>query len=266
MTEDELLRRLGKDPASLRSSTPLSGSASGSHVALLGFDGGEKLVLKTTTPREVALYQAADRLPVRTPRLVAVDDGCLLLEALEPLPRAVEWSTAQWHEIARQLGTLHATQPFGDAPWLRRPTARQPDQASLAFWSEAERKLLDRVDEKLPTCLVHGDLHAGNLLRDAEGASVWADWQEVGIGQGTEDPALLWQRAEFDGADPPRTAMLATYAAARGIPCDDVLIRATTAAELRLLLLDWPPFLATAGPDRRAVMVRRLRALAEAIG
>jgi aminoglycoside phosphotransferase (APT) family kinase protein len=55
----------------------------------------------------------------------------------------------------------------------------------------------------LPACLIHGDLHAGNLLRDAEGASVWADWQEVGIGQGPEDLALLWQRAEFDGADRP---------------------------------------------------------------
>ena len=263
MTEDECLRRLGRDPASLRSSVPLSGSASGSHVALLHFEGNdEKLVLKTTTPREVALYKAAARLPVRTPRLVAADDTCLLLEALEPLPRAAEWSKAQWHEIARQLGTLHAA-PFDDAaPWLRHPTSRRPDQAAQAFWTPMELELLDRVDEKLPTCLVHGDLHAGNLLRAPDGELVWTDWQEVGLGQGPEDLALLWQRAESDGADPPREAMLATYAAARGIPHDDTLVQATVAAEIRLLLLDWPVFLQHADPDRRALMRRRLHLLA----
>jgi len=125
-----------------------------------------------------------------------------------------------------------------------------------------ELELLDRVDEKLPTCLVHGDLHAGNLLRAPDGELVWTDWQEVGLGQGPEDLALLWQRAEFDGADPPRAAMLATYAAARGIPHDDTLVQATVAAEIRLLLLDWPVFLQHADPDRRALMRRRLHLLA----
>jgi hypothetical protein len=259
MTEDECLRRLGRDPGSLRESVPLAGSASGSHVALLHFENGEKLVLKTTTPREVALYRAAAGLPVRTPRLVADDETCLLLEALEPLPPAARWPEAQWHEVARQLGSLHRAPFDHDLPWLRHPTSKRP---GLAFWTEAELKLLDRADEKLPTCLVHGDLHAGNLLRAPDGELVWTDWQEVGLGQGPEDLALLWQRAEFDGADPPRTAMLATYAAARGIPHDDALIQATVTAEIRLLLLDWPVFLQHADPDRRALMRRRLHLLA----
>ncbi|GIF48156.1 phosphotransferase family enzyme [Asanoa ferruginea] len=259
----ECLRRLGRDPGSLRESVPLAGSASGSHVALLRFDDGERLVLKTTTPREVALYRSAARLPVRIPRLVAADDTCLLLEALEPLPRAADWPPAQWHEIARQLGTLHATPPE-DQPWLRRPTSRRPDQTARAFWTPTELELHDRAGEnaKLPTCLVHGDLHAGNLLRAPDGELVWTDWQEVGLGQGPEDLALLWQRAEFDGADPPREAMLAGYAAARGIPHDDTLVRATVTAEIRLLLLDWPVFLQHADPDRRALMRRRLHLLA----
>ncbi|MEV4622982.1 phosphotransferase [Asanoa sp. NPDC049573] len=263
MTDDECLLRLGRDPSSVRSTESLAGSASGSRVALLHFHDGERLVLKTTTPREVALYRAAARLPVRTPRLVAADDTCLLLEALEPLPPPNDWPTGQWHEVARQLGTLHAM-PLDHSPrWLKQPVARQPDQIARAFWSATELALLDLVvDDKLPTCLLHGDLHAGNLLRAGDGGLVWTDWQEVGVGQGPEDLALLWQRAEADGADPPREAMLATYAAARGLAHDETLIRATNTAEIRLLLLDWPWFLRRADPSRRALMRRRLHLLA----
>ena len=267
---DDCLRELGRDPRSLRSVVPLPGSASGARVQLIRL-GDQEVVLKTTSRREVAFYGMAGRLPVRVPRVVAAAGTCLLLEALVPGPAAADWPAAHWHEVAGQLGALHRPQVAAAFHgWLTRKTpARRPEAAARACWTAGELALLDRIGDlgvDLPACLIHGDLHAGNLLRDAEGALVWADWQEVGIGQGPEDLALLWQRAEFDGADPPRTAMLATYAAARGIPCDDVLVRATTAAELRLLLLDWPPFLATAGPDRRAIMVRRLRALAESIG
>jgi hypothetical protein len=55
--------------------------------------------------------------------------------------------------------------------------------------------------------------------------------------------------------------MLTTYADARGIPCDSELARATTTAELRLLLLDWPPFLASADRTRVSVMRQRLHAV-----
>jgi hypothetical protein len=268
-TVDECLRRLGRDPRSLRSVRPLAGSASGARVALLRL-GDDEVVLKTTTRREAAFYRTACRLPVRIPRLVAAAGLCLLLEAAAPGPAAVDWPVGRWHEVARQLGALHRTAvAFHGVSWLKRPgPARRPDAAARSCWPAADLALLDRIgdlDAGLPACLVHGDLHAGNLVRAADGGLVWADWQEVGVGRGPEDLALLWQRAEFDGADPPRTAMLATYAAARGIPYDDVLTRATAAAELRLLLLDWPIFLAGAAPERRAVMVRRLRGIAAAI-
>lgn len=266
---EESLRRLGRDPGALRSAAPLAGSASGARVHLVRL-GEDRLVLKTTTRREAAFYRAAARLPVRVPRLVAAAGTTLLLEALTPGPRAADWPAAQWHETARQLGALNRPEvaaAYRRASWLKRPgPPRRPGPASRAFWSAADLALLDRLDRlgpALPDCLIHGDLHAGNLLRDAEGGLVWTDWQEVGVGQGPEDLALLWQRAEFDGADPPRAAILASYAAARGIPDDGALHRAVTVAELRLLLLDWPPFLAAAGPERRAVMVRRFGALAE---
>ncbi len=263
---DEFLRRLGRDPRSLRSVTPLAGSASGSLVVLVRL-GDEEFVLKTVTPREAAFYRAAAAIPVRVPKVIAADGTCVLFEALAPLPPAADWAEARWHEIARQLGALHhadVAATVGEQPWLKPAAApdRHPDATARAFWTADELALLDHLEPAdLPPCLVHGDVHAGNLLIDGAHNLVWADWQEVGIAAGPEDLALLWQRAEFDGADPPRAAMLASYAKARGIPYDSELIRAVTTAELRLLLLDWPPFLTGADPSRAAVMRRRLEAL-----
>jgi aminoglycoside phosphotransferase (APT) family kinase protein len=244
----------------------LAGSASGSLVVLVRL-GDEELVLKTATARETAFYRAAAAIPVRVPRVVASDGTGLLLEALTPLPPATDWPEARWHEVAHQLGALHhadVAAAIGDQPWLKPATAadRRPDATARAFWTADELALLDDIEPvDLQPCLVHGDVHAGNLLLDRSNDLVWADWQEVGIGAGPADLALLWQRAEFDGADPPRAAMLASYAEARGIPCDSELVRATTAAELRLLLLDWPPFLTRAEPARASVMRQRLHAL-----
>ncbi|GIF69572.1 hypothetical protein Ais01nite_76070 [Asanoa ishikariensis] len=315
---EHLLNRLGYDPRSLRSSTMLAGSASGAFVARIRL-GDSEFVLKTATEREAAFYRAGNVVPVRVPHVVAADDTCLLLEALTPVPPAKDWPASRWHEVARQLGELHHPRvmtAIGEQPWLRRPAPpRSPDATSRAFWTKDE--LATPVDgPRLPPCLIHGDLHAGNLLTDESGKNdgggksnrsdksdgtgksngndrsgnsdtsnasdpssesngndesgakakmggelVWADWQEVGIGTGPEDLALLWQRAEADGADPPRAAMLATYAEARGIPYDDVLRKAANAAEVRLLLLDWPPFLINADPARAAVMRKRLHLL-----
>ncbi|GAA1843938.1 phosphotransferase family protein [Asanoa iriomotensis] len=261
---EELLRRLGRDPRTLRSVETLAGSASGSLVALVRL-GDAEFVLKTTTAREAAFYRAAPRLPVRVPRVIAADDTCLLLESLGPARPAAQWPSSRWPEVARQLGALHRPEvlaTLGGRSWLRRTSVRSPDAAAREFWCAAELARLDELrPAALPACLVHGDLHAGNLLHDGAGELVWTDWQEVGVGSGPEDLALLWQRAEFDGADPPRAAMLATYAEARGIPCDDRLADAAAAAEVRLLLLDWPPFLLGTDPARAALMRRRLHAL-----
>lgn len=202
---EELLRRLGRDPASLRSAAILAGSASGSLVARVRL-GDEEFVLKTTTEREAVFYRAAPRLPVQVPRVIALDGTCLLLEALTPATRAAEWSTPRWHEVARQLGALHRPRVlagFAGRSWLRRPVERRPDATARELWTADELALLDTRPAALPDCLVHGDVHAGNLLQDDAGALVWTDWQEVGVGPGPEDLALLWQRAEFDGADPP---------------------------------------------------------------
>jgi thiamine kinase-like enzyme len=39
--------------------------------------------------------------------------------------------------------------------------------------------------------LCHGDCHLDNLLRDQEGRLIWADWQEIRIGNGPSDLTFL---------------------------------------------------------------------------
>lgn len=278
----ECLLLLGQPPAEPGSVRPLTGAGSGSAVHRLT-TGGRDAVLKVTTAeawreharREARCYRTlAQRLPVRVPTLLgAADTGeltCLLISAAEPLPPPAEWDLPRWLEVAGQLGRLHAT-PVAGEHWLRPVWTPVTSAPALEFWRrEGLGRLAEELDgrigelnaavEAMPVCLVHGDCHAGNLLTD-DGDLVWADWQEVGLGHGPEDLALLWQRAEADGGRPPRDEMLATYAAARGLPGGPVVCQAVAAAEIRLLLVAWPGFLGRVEPGRRAVLVERLARL-----
>jgi aminoglycoside phosphotransferase (APT) family kinase protein len=287
------LRAMHLDPTRVSRRQRLPGAGSGSGVHLLRLDGRD-VVLKITrhaegagaqpARRELRFYrELAPRLPVLVPRLLGSADGdqltCLLLSAARPASHANGWSRRRWVEVAAQLGRLHGTAvAAADASvWLQytRPLEQHDTAGAMAYWRAAgctdlaERLLETSPDlaacvASLPACLVHGDCHTGNLLVDESGDLVWADWQEVSIGHGPEDLALLWQRAEFDGARPPRSAMLAVYARARGFAREAALRRATIAAELLLLLLAWPQHLTMAAPGRCRVMIRRLHRLAAA--
>lgn len=268
---------LGRDDAVVDVRT-LAGGASGSAVYLLVTEQNRKFVLKVgTAGRELRFYRdLAPRMPVRVPRFVAGaecgDTCCVLIEPAGTAVVPTDWSPEHWTGLAAQLGRLHR-EPAGWA-WAKPvhvPTAAEIASAGRA-WAELGHgplvtALLSRLDRltaalgALPTCLCHGDWHLGNLLDD-DGTVVWIDWQEAGIGHGPEDLALLWQRAERDGWDPPRDAMLAAYARARGIPDDAVLRRASVAAELTLLLLSWPARLLAAPPAARDRLARRLASLA----
>ncbi|MFD2082448.1 Phosphotransferase enzyme family protein [Actinopolymorpha cephalotaxi] len=269
----------------------LAGGASGSAVHLLSLDGGREVVLKVTgggdrARRELGFYrEVADRLPVRTPRLLAgaeTPDGrtVLLLTHARPAPPPDRWSARDWDDAAAQLGALHRPEVLESAAGGGRLTRGDVGGAAAAAhgvraaWRRLGRErlaepLLDQAAEfdaalsRLPACLCHGDWHADNLLRDADGEFVWIDWQEVGLGHGPGDLALLWQRAEFDGAEPPREAMLAAYARARGIPLDATLRSATVAAELRMVLYGWPDHLGGVDVSRRDIVLGRLTRLAE---
>jgi hypothetical protein len=267
---------LGGDDAVVEVRT-LAGGGSGSAVHRLVTDRGRPFVLKVgTASRELRFYrELAPRVPVRVPRFVggAERDGvcCVLLEPAGTAVRPV----GRWVDLAAQLGRLHREPP--DWPWAKPvhvATSAEIASAGRA-WAELGQAalvagllpLVGRLGEALgalPACLCHGDWHLGNLLDDG-GDVVWIDWQDTGVGHGPEDLALLWQRAERDGWNPPRQAMLAAYAQARGIPDDAVLRRAAVAAELMLLLLSWPAHLAVAPPPARNRMVSRLKRLGQCI-
>ena len=257
------LHALGLEkPAEIRSLNGFSGAG----VFTFTIDGRD-VVLKATparndADRELTFYRdLADEMPVRSPTVLdsTSTDGLvvLLFPWMRPGPPAREWTHATWLEIARQLGSLHSTlnaDGLAARPWLGRDGNGPDPAARAALWAElpakrtaipllAELRSLDRAVEIPPLCLIHGDCHAENFLIADDGALVWVDWQAVGAGHGPEDLALLWQRAEFNGAEVPREAALTAYAQARGIPVDDGLRRAVTAAEIRLLLMGWPSFL-----------------------
>ncbi len=296
------LRALGRDPDGLRAARRLAGGASGSGVFHLAFGDGSGAVLKVTTRpawrekarREARFYaELAPRVPVRVPRLLASAESgpasCLLLSAAAPAPTPLLWGDDDWLRIARDLGALHGSVgavQLDRLRWLSRPRRVPADEvrAAEAAWTRLgcgqvaasllrQRRELDRALDALPVALIHGDCHTGNLLVDDSGEFCWADWQEVGVGHGPEDLALLWQRAEFGGAVPPRQAMLDAYLVARGLrseptgpsaPTDRGATRAAVAAELRLLLIDWPSYLVGADDAARDRLIRRFRELSRA--
>lgn len=279
------LRALGRRPAG---AVERLAGASGSGVFRLGAAAGAH-VLKVTegaredARRELSFYQElADTVPVRTPRFVdgsSSDDlTVLLVTAAEPGPPASAWDLARWLDVASQLGSLHRTLDRAglDAhPWLKRkrPESGVAPAERVSLWSRsplapvalpmlADLERVRGAQQRLPACLVHGDCHAENLLRDADDHVVWADWAEVGVGRGPGELAILWQRAEFDGATVPREPMVAAYAQARDLEVDDALRAAVRAAELLMVLLGWPEFLIEKPSRGRDALFRHFERLA----
>ena len=290
------LTAMGHETAQLCRLDRLAGAGSGSGVFRLVLRGEDPAVLKVTVGRsrdharrELAFYRTlAAHVPVRTPRLLDAADTdeltCLLLSPGRPAPPAAAWTDAQWVTAATQLGALHrpaVAAKAGGHAWLTTdgwPTSADGNAQTATIRRDWHRlgqahvaePLLDDLDRlgaalaDLPGCLLHGDAHAANVLLDAVDTDlVWTDWQAVGFGYGPEDLALLWQRAEFDGARPPRAHMVDAYVEARGLADDEVLRRATIAAEARLILFGWPSHLLRATPERRQTIVGQLAALAD---
>lgn len=164
---------------------------------------------------------------LRVPRVIAAgggDDDCggaafLLLEWIEPGPRRSRFldelgrALAQHHQATlRPLSGGPADNYIGSST---QPNALTEDW--VAFWRDQRlghqlelarrnglldkelealgEKLRERLGEFLampaePACLLHGDLWAGNVMADADGAPV------------VLDPAVYWGRREADLAMP----------------------------------------------------------------
>jgi fructosamine-3-kinase len=183
---------------------------------LVEYEDGKRVVAKAAPGAPADLFRVeADGLVtlgerLRTPRLLAVTDRLLVLEALDPVPAGAPY----WEALAERLAALHAaTHPrFGWARdgylgvltqvntwtddghrfyaehrllrWLAEPPAAAlagPDRRAL-------ERLCDRLPElvpPMPAVLTHGDLWSGNL-----------------VAAGTEpvliDPAVSYCWAEVD--------------------------------------------------------------------
>jgi Ser/Thr protein kinase RdoA (MazF antagonist) len=255
--------------------------------------------------REVGFYRTlAPAIPLALPRVLGLDtDGAggsaVLLAAYRPPDPPAAWDAPRYLEVAAQLARLHAAfwnrmERLAALTWLRRPPAAddpaQIRHAQAAWHSLQSRppfaailtppvqagiaRLLDRipalsaVSRTLPATLCHGDCHIGNLLSDADGRLIWADWQEVGIGCGPDDLAFFVQRALMAGGAVPEAPMIARYchdlAAQTGLSIAPEAIRhALAASELRTRLLDWPDYLGDAAPEQMDAMVERMDRLAD---
>ena len=180
-------------------------------------------------------------------------------------------------------GNLTREAPQRTGPALARPQGRatpcrrnrgQREQAlaQLGRDNDARRAadliLHDTRSDKLALSgplLEHGDCHTENIVRDEHGAYRWIDWQEAHLGDGFGDLIFLWQRAEFDGADPPREAMTVAYTAARHLHLKPILRRALSLTELRLLFISWPPFLPYGTPENQQRMKEQLPRLIDTL-
>lgn len=278
------LRALGRDPNS--PAELLTGSASGSSVYRLPY-----AVLKITTAeswreparRELWCYrELPGRVPVLMPTLldfVDTDDmTALLLSAHHPAVPAARWDRSAWLEVAGQLAELQeSVPPPANLPpgWqigiLSAPSADRIAMVT-AYWDATDagavaRQFIDSHNELAaalaasPKCFMHGDCHAGNLLRDDEGRLVWTDWQGASVGHGAGEMTFLWGRADTDGATLPREEMLQRYVRIRGIDLAQTR-RAMLAAELGALVFTWPEYASWNPPEARDRLTRRLLRLA----
>lgn len=264
--------------------------------------------VRVRAQREVAFYGTpALAIPLALPRVLGLDadaagGSAVLLAAYRPPDPPAAWDADRYLAVAAQLARLHAafwndTARLAALSWLRRPpdaidpsrirhaqTAWRALQSRPAFASILTSSVLARITrlldhipaltaaiQALPATLCHGDCHTGNLLTDADGRLIWADWQEVGIGRGPEDLAFFVQRALMAGGAVPEEPMIARYsaelAAQTGQPIGpETIRRALAASEVRTRLLDWPDYLDDAEPALMDSMVRRIDRLVARLG
>lgn len=235
-------------------------------VRLLTSDG--RIIVKITTAadrlerarRELRLT-ADPGLTRVTAGYVAGEDShdrvSLATVERDPLPAPDSLTDHEWTSLASALGSLHRT---SRPPGIVLPGPASPPTSSIAasleIWADrvpvgvavgAAEIIRNRAEAVGPgtagQVLEHGDCHTENIVRDEGGRFRWIDWQEARTGDGFSDLVFLWQRAEFAGAGPPREEMTHAYAAARGLVVDQHVRRELDGAELRLLVLAWPPFL-----------------------
>ncbi|EJW12940.1 hypothetical protein A33M_1502 [Rhodovulum sp. PH10] len=194
--------------AELTQADPLAGGdlSEISHIVLA--DGREAIVKGGPAPRtEAAMLQAIAKAGAPAPRVLAVDDGCLVIEQLSTGGSL----GGAWGDLGTVLARLHATcgERYGwTEDYAFGPVAIENGFSDdwPAFWGErrllvngphvsgALARRLEKLAADLPNrlpktpraSLLHGDLWSGNVLADHGRVS------------GLIDPACYFGHAEVD--------------------------------------------------------------------
>ena len=190
--------------------------------------------------REAGLYRSlATQLPMPTPALIAADQAgsWLVLEAVEAAAPA-PWDLNTFGQALGLLARLH--ERFWDLaddlsayPWLARPLTRDFEvhvySAAQALGAVVRDEWPARIAESpqilgtigqmisqaerlaaplraLPATLLHGELWAGNIVRDADGDMVVLDWQLAAIGPGVLDLVGMIKTTEWANGELPAPA------------------------------------------------------------
>jgi thiamine kinase-like enzyme len=127
---------------------------------------------------------------------------------------------------------------------------------------------MDALRRVPPITLCQGDSHVGNLLEDNASGLVWADWQEICLGQGTDDLTHLIARARADGAKFSDDRVVAAYHAEFSKTVDisaEEVRRAVQASELLKILLHWPFYMVGAPRERIEALLEHARHLARSL-
>lgn len=240
---------------------------SGSSIHFGMHSNGQRCVLKITSGgsslepqywrREFDFYhRLSDRVPLRTPALLDSFENenliALLLTAQGKVEPPVDWDEPSWLNVAVQLARLHSTSVPDAGFWHLQDSPTDawisPNRTILEeFWRDSPAPDLDALLDAREAlalesvagnaCLVHGDCHSENLLRDAN-AVIWIDWQSCGIGSAARDLAFLSARMAPTGTTLPHT-FLRTYSDARGVNLR-LMEHSVLAAELGILVFEWP--------------------------
>lgn len=177
----------------------------------------------TATPgqREAGFYRdLADQVPVRIPRLYAIDPmgAWLVMDRLSPGKKPEGWGQTDYLLATTQLAILHDRfwnlgRDLRVYSWLERPLdvdfevnvrvasnaiqrlsqsassrlfSMEPDLEALFTRMARHADLIAEALKRAPDTLLHGDYWPGNIHVDDQGRLTVYDWQQVGIG-----PAVL---------------------------------------------------------------------------
>ena len=197
-------------------------------VALIGDAQEAKPAFLHDPRREPAAYRSLLAPAGIGPRCVVTGGDWVVLERIDA---PVLWQVgdpATWVAVAAWVARMHeqlAARASDDVPlvvhdealfatWRERAADAGAPAVVLRAHERATRRLLD-----VPPTIVHGDLHASNVLVRSHGTEVevWpVDWELVGRGPAVLDVAAL---TSGDGlARATRNAMVRAYFEASGRP------------------------------------------------